>query len=94
MPTTLCALSGKTNSIVSPKNVPLPTEVSPTMKPPTMPDRDRGEAVAPYHVEAVVVADLPFLTKLFSTSPTAAEEQRPAEDVAHHLGGAVPVPMQ
>ena len=37
VPTTLCARSGKTNSIVSPKNVPLPTEVSPTMNPPTSP---------------------------------------------------------
>ena len=30
-------VSGKTNTITSPKNVPLPTEVRPTMKPKTAP---------------------------------------------------------
>ena len=37
VPTILAAVSGKTSSITSPKNVPLPTEVSPTMKPPLAP---------------------------------------------------------
>ena len=37
VPTTRAAESGKRISIARPKNVPLPTEVSPTMKPPKAP---------------------------------------------------------
>ena len=39
VPTILAAVSGKATIITSPKNVPEPTEVRPTMKPPKMPIR-------------------------------------------------------
>ena len=39
VPTIFAAVSGKAISITSPKTVPLPTEVSPTTKPPTTPVR-------------------------------------------------------
>ena len=52
--------------------MPLPTEVRPTMNPPTMPIAIAANRSRHVHVEAVVVADhLPRLTKLFSTSPIA-----------------------
>ena len=37
VPTIFAAVSGKAISITSPKSVPLPTDVRPTTKPPTMP---------------------------------------------------------
>ena len=39
VPTIFAAVSGKATIITSPKNVPEPTEVSPTMKPPKIPIR-------------------------------------------------------
>ncbi len=46
-----CAVSGKTSSIASPKNVPEPTEVSPTTNPHDRADRDRDQLVAACQVE-------------------------------------------
>ena len=40
VPTTFDAVSGNTSSITSPKKVPLPTDVSPTMKPPATPRKN------------------------------------------------------
>ena len=37
VPTIFAAVSGKTSSITRPKKVPLPTDVSPTTKPPLAP---------------------------------------------------------
>src|SRR5436305_8755804 len=55
VPTTLCARSGKTTSSVSPKKTRLPTEVSPTTKPPN-PDQDRRSAITVGELPVLVAA--------------------------------------
>ena len=77
MPTILCAPSGKTKSIVSAKNVPLPTEVRPTMKPPNTPIVTA--AIRSRHTMSKRSSSPTtfFLTKLFSTRPVAPKSSAP-----------------
>ena len=90
VPTTNFAASGYASSIASAKSVPLPTDVSPTMKPPTRPIeiatiRSRGVSrPRRTHRPALVQERL-------GDERDRADEQREAEHPALHRVDAVPV---
>jgi hypothetical protein len=77
VPTILCAPSGKMNSIVRAKNVPLPTDVSPTMKPPNMPITIAASRSRQTMSKRSSSPTTFFFTKLFSTSPVAPKSSAP-----------------
>ena len=90
VPTTLAERSGNRKSIDSPKKTPVPTEVSPTIRPPMAPDRDGRDAgraaQQERRVAVLVVAD-----EALRRQPERAEHERTGEDACHHRLGAVAV---
>ena len=85
VPTIWAIDSGKKIIIVSPKKVPLPTEVRPTMKPPIEPDGDRANPVGGLEAER--------RTALSGVHHRLDEERQPADeqrDPENLLGGVLP----
>ena len=71
------------SSIASPKNVPEPTDVSPTMNPQRRADHDRDHLVARAEQERRRRLALRDRRNVFASEAEAAEDQRAADDLAH-----------
>ena len=83
VPTTLCARSGKMTSSVSPKKTPLPTEVSPTMKPPKAPMRIAARQSRRLRC-SWQIAGRGGAHEALRHEPGCAEEQCGAQHLPHH----------
>ena len=81
VPTTLCARSGNSTSSVSPKKTPLPTDVSPTMKPPKAPMRTAATRSRFVRCQSSSPG-VPVWTRLFATSPIAPKSSAPPSTCA------------
>ena len=89
VPTIFAAVSGKTSSITSPKKVPLPTEVSPTMKPPLAPIAT-AMTLSRSLSRNGAVRRLGAVTNVFAEEAEAAEDQRHADHLRRTRLDAVP----
>jgi len=72
----LVRTQGKSTSRVSPKKTPLPTEVSPTTKPPQKPITNAARRSRPLSANASAAAAFEPM-KFFATSPTQPNSSAP-----------------
>ncbi len=77
VPTIFAAVSGNATIITSPKNVPLPTEVSPTTKPPEAPRATAMILSRRASRKGSSVATTPRLMNVFATNPSAPRTSAP-----------------
>ena len=85
VPTIFAAVSGKTRIMISPKNVPLPTDVSPTTKPPEAPSATAMILSRRESRNGASSDRAPMLMNVLATRPDRADHQGEADHLRERV---------